>query len=165
MRRIVIALLTISVFLIAKHTENLYAQELAKPEWKYVSLSLGPHGERDEIYYDTKNITQTAEGFTQVRLKYLGLYDDEQEKQKRIERMKRNRELNGFPLDEYDRFAYSVMIIEIDCKKGLRRYPGIIDFDGSDKRIGSQYIEGQRWEEIPVPSVAKIVSDSVCGSK
>jgi hypothetical protein len=164
-RRITPTLLALFVSFIALHSDNLQAQELAKPEWKYIKFSFGPHGEKDEVYYDAKNIVKTTEGFTQVQLKYLGQYDHDEEKQKRLNELKHNRELNGFPLKDYDRFAYSIMIVEFDCKKKLRRYPGILDFDASDKQIGGQYIEELPWEKIPEESLAKIVFDAVCKSK
>ena len=165
MRRSVTTLLTVLVFFVAAHSENPHAQKRAKPEWRYVTRSLGPHGEKDEVYYDAQNIERTAEGFTLVQLKYVWMYDNEQEKQKRLEALKQNRELNEFPLKGYDQFAYSVMIVEFDCKKKLRRYPGIMDFDRSNNRIGGRYIEELPWEKIPDQSMAKMVFDAVCESK
>ncbi|MGE0132215.1 MAG: surface-adhesin E family protein [Blastocatellales bacterium] len=165
MRRFVMIVLLVSCCLIAIPAGDLYAQESAKPEWKYVTFSYGPHGEKDKVFYDTKNVEQTSEGFTQVRLKYLGVHDNEQEKQKRLDALKQNREHNGFSLKDYDRFAYSVMVVEFDCKKKLRRYPCVMDYDGNDKRIGDQCIEELPWQKIPEESLAKIVFDAVCGSK
>lgn len=164
MRGIILNLLAIICFTTANSSDTLYAQVPAKPAWEYVTLSYGPHGEKDEVYYDTKNVKRTPEGFTQVRLKYLGVHGNEQEKQKRLEALKRNRDAFGLPLQDYDRFAYSVMVIEFDCKKKLRRYPCFMDYDGSDKRIGTGCTEELPWEEIPDASIAKKVFDAVCGA-
>jgi hypothetical protein len=141
------------------------AQVAIKHEWKYVGISYGPHGERDEMYYDAGNIEHTPDGFTRAPLKGLGIYQNEEEKQKRFQELMRNREINGFPLKGYDRYAYSVMTVEFDCKKSLRRYPCIADYDESEKRIGGECLEELKWEKIPGESLAKKVFDAVCKAK
>jgi hypothetical protein len=141
---------------------NLYAQMRAKAEWKHIGMVYGPHGEKAEMYDDSENIRQTPEGYKEISLKQIGVYESEQEKQKVLQSLKQNRQANGLPLEAYERYAYTVMLVEFDCKKKLRRYPCILDYDAKGGRIGSKCILELPWEESPEESMAKFVFDVAC---
>src|SRR2546428_2689942 len=112
-----------------------------KSEWKYVTKSEDDN-EVWETYYQTNTIKRKPDSRVEVWLKQVPIAETTEEKQRIIQSTIKNRELNKMPTQGYDKFAYSLMLVEIDCSSKAGRNVSIKDFDETGKLLGADTIEG-----------------------
>lgn len=89
----------------------------------------------------------------QIWMKQRSIYENDAAKKKDHNELITNRQLNGFPLKGYEKYAYSTTLLEIDCAKRLERLPCIKDYDESGKVIGEQCIKGLLFQSVPKQTI------------
>jgi hypothetical protein len=138
------------------------SQNDQKPEWKYVATSEDDN-QIFETYYDSKNTKRTAEGTITVSLKQMPITKTEEQRQRVIHSVIQNRKLNRMSITGYERFAYSLTLIEFDCSKRVGRSVSFRDYDESDKLLGSNALPEQiPFSPVVQGSMVRIVFDAVC---
>jgi uncharacterized protein YuzE len=131
-------------------------QTKLQPEWK----SLGFYYHRNnqvEMFYDPGTIKQVSKRIQQVWIKQIEHYEDEKAKQVGIEELTKNREILGFKLDGYDKYAYSTSLIEFDCSKRTARDSCIVDYDETGKIIGKECSEEMPFAPVRTELTIKLL--------
>ena len=139
---------------------SVRSQNEPKPEWKYAITSEDDH-QVFETYYDSKSVKRTAEGTIRVWLKQVPITKTEEERQRIIRSIIQNRKLNRMSIGGYEKFAYSLILIEFDCSEKVGRSISISDYDETDKLLGSNTLPEQ-IPFAPVGSIARSVLTAVC---
>ena len=137
------------------------SQTESKPEWKYLVTS-EDHNQVWKTYYDVKNIKRKSEGTIEVWLKQVPITKTEEERQRIIRSIIKNRELNEMPIKGYGKFAYSLTLIEFDCSKKVGRRVSIKDYNEAGELLGTDTIEGVPFAPVPEGSMAGVVLEAVC---
>jgi hypothetical protein len=139
---------------------SVSSQTEPKPEWKYVVTSEDDN-QVWETYYDAKSAKRTAEGTIKVWLKQVPITKTEEERQRIIRSIIQNRKLNRMSIGGYEKFAYSLTLIEFDCSEKVGRDVSFSDYNESDKLLGSNTLPEQ-IPFAPVGSIARSVLNAVC---
>lgn len=155
--------LLLIVFLISLSSQSsLSSQTEPKPEWKYVVTSEDDN-QVWETYYDAKSAKRTAEGTIKVWLKQVPITKTEGERQRVISSIIENRKLNRMSITGYEKFGYSLTLIEFDCAKNVGRSVSIRDYNESEKPLSSNTLPEQiPFAPVTEGSMARIVLNAVC---
>jgi len=130
------------------------------PEWKYLTKD-EDDGLEWETYYDVNSIKRTT-GVVTVWLKQLPVFKTEEQKQKLIHSTIENRGLNKMDTKGYEKFAYSQMLVEIDCNGKSGRNVSIKDFDERGTLLGSDTKQGVPFAPVRDGSLAGLLLKAVC---
>jgi hypothetical protein len=142
---------------------SVMSQTESKPEWKYIVTSEDDN-QVWKTYCDLKRIKQTVEGTVEVWLKQVPITKTGKERRKLIHSIIENRTLNKIPINGYEKFAYSLTLIEFDCGKNLARSVSIEDYDETAKLLGSDTIEGVPFAPVREGSATGVILEAVCKS-
>jgi hypothetical protein len=156
------ALLPILFLISLSSVPSVSSQNEPKPEWKYVITSEDDN-QVWETYYDSKSTERTGEGTIKVWLKQVPITKSEKERQRVIHSIIENRKINRMSINGYEKFVYSLTLIEFDCKKKVGRSVSIRDYNESDKVVGSDTLPEQiPFAPVTEGSMARIVLNAVC---
>jgi hypothetical protein len=140
---------------------SVLSQSGAKPEWKYVATA-EDDGEVWKTFYDSKNINRKSNGNVEVWLKQEPVTQTASERQRIVDGLIQNRKMNNMPTKGYDRFAYSLTLVEFDCKKKEGRNPSIRDYNVADELLATQTILDIPFAPVREKSLSRIILDAVC---
>ena len=132
-----------------------------KPDWKDVVTS-EDHNKTWKTYYDASNIERKVGGIVRVWLKQLPVTKTEAEKQRIVNAMIQNRKLNNMSSKGYEKFAYSLTLVEFDCVGRQGRSVAIRDFDQSEKLLGSDAKEDFPFAPVREGSMSEVILEAVC---
>lgn len=132
-----------------------------KPEWKYVATF---EDDRDSFktYYDAANIERQSKGIVRVWLKQIPLTRNETERQRIVNAIIENRKLNNMSVKGYEKFAYSLTLIEFDCSGRKGRSISIKDYDQAEKLLGSDTKDEIPFTHVQEDSLPGMILDAVC---
>ena len=81
----------------------------------------------------------------------------------RRERAVRERKKDGLPVEGYDRWAYELGLMELDCKEATIRQLSVSDYDRNEKLLKSRAI-GENVNSVTRDSIGEAVLNLICGS-
>jgi len=154
-------LLTLSLLCCLPALASLPRYVQAKPEWKYVVTS-----EDDQstwkTYYDAANIEHPSKNIVRVWLKQMPVATTNAEKQRMISAIIENRKDNEMRTDGYEKFAYSLTLVEFDCAGRQGRSMAIKDYDQSEKLLGSDTKDGVPFAPVREHSMSEAIMEAAC---
>ena|SRR5215213_3448360 len=133
----------------------------SEPEWKYVVTSTDDNNTW-KAYYDAANIDRQQAGIVRVWLKQVPITKTKTEKLRIVNRIIENRILNKMSVKGYERYAYSLTLLEIDCPRSQGRSISIKDYDQTDKLLSSDTVQGTPFAPILEMSWPAMIRDAVC---
>lgn len=75
----------------------------------------------------------------------------------------RERKKDGLPIEGYDRWAYELGLMELDCKEVTIRQLSVSDYDRNEKLLKSRAI-GENVNGVTRDSIGEAVLNLICGS-
>ena len=136
-------------------------QDKAKPDWKYL---LSSEDDRDtwKTYYDAANIERLPQGLVRVWLKQIPVTKNDAERQRIVNALIANRKINNMKTEGYDKFAYSLTLVEFDCSGRKGRSIAIKDYDQAQKELSSDAREEAPFAPVPAGSMSAVVMEAAC---
>jgi surface-adhesin protein E len=159
MRSVIATALLLFVTPIAWNAQ-IMGQSKPPQEWRYVTTDT--HENTWKTYLDVKSIRRMPKGIVQLWLKQIPIYSDDEERKKVISGVIQNREYNQMPIRGYEQFAYSLTLIQFNCKKRLARSISIKDYDEAGSLLGSQTLANRSFARVFESSMAGMILGMVC---
>ena len=157
-----LTLLTLSFFLsFWPSLASLPRNPQAKPEWKYVVTS-EDDSSTWKTYYDAVNIEHQANNIVRVWLKQMPVTKTDAEMQRIISAIIANRKVNEMSTSGYEKFAYSLTLVEFDCAGRKGRSTAIKDYDQSEKPLSSDTREDAPFAPVVEHSMSEVVMKAAC---
>ena len=156
--RLLILLLALSF---SSSVAGLSGNFQAKPEWKYVVTS---EDDRNtwKTYYDAANIERQPKNIVRVWLKQMPVTRTDAEMQRIINSIIENRKANEMSTKGYEKFAYSLMLVEFDCAGRRGRSIAIKDVDQAEKPLSSDTREDAPFAPVVEDSVSEVIMEAAC---
>jgi len=132
-----------------------------KPDWKYVITS---EDDRDtwKTYYDAANIERQPKNIVRVWLKQVPVTTSDAEMQHIINAIIENRRVNEMSTKGYEKFAYSLMLVEFDCAGRRGRSIAIKDVDQAEKPLSSDTRDDAPFAPVVEHSVSEVIMEAAC---
>lgn len=131
------------------------------PEWKYVS-TLEDDRDSWKTYYDAANIERHEKGIVGVWLKQTPVTRDDAERQRILKGIIENRKINNMSVKGYEKFAYTLTLVEFDCSGKKARSVSIKDYDDAEKLLGSDTQMGVPFAPVGEHSLPRLILEAVC---
>jgi hypothetical protein len=133
----------------------------APPEWKYL-FTLEDDRDAWKTYYDTANIERQEQGTVRAWLKQIPVTKTDAERRRIVSGIIDNRKLNRMSTEGYDKFAFTLTLIEFDCSGRRGRSIAIKDYDQSGKLLGKDTKEGIPFAPVLKDSSSEVILEAVC---
>ena len=153
--------LTLLILSIVMSLMSLAGPVQTKPDWKYVA-TLEDDRDSWKTYYDAANIERQDKGMVQVWLKQIPLTKDDVERKRIVSGIIQNRKVNHMSVKGYEKFAYTLTLVEFDCAGRKARSTSIKDYDQAEKLLGSDTLVGVPFAPVPEHSMPEIILEAVC---
>ena len=128
-------------------------QTLQSAEWKLIGKDVNDC----KWFYDEANIKRLPEHKAMVWLKRMVT---DEEKKKWIQERTRNKQ----SIEGYDRWAYELGLMELNCSAGTIRQLNVTDYDRDGKYLTSRKIS-ENLNVIGGDSIAELVYKLLCPTK
>lgn len=153
--------LTLLILLIVTSLVSFAGPVQTKPEWKYVA-TLEDDRDSWKTYYDAANIERQNKGIVRVWLKQIPNTRNEAEKQRIVNAIIENRKLNNMDVKGYEKFAYSLTLVETDCSGRKMRSISIKDYDQAEKLLGSDTKADIPFAPVREHSLPGLILEAAC---
>lgn len=157
-----LTLLTLTFFLsLLPSLASLPQNVQAKPEWRYL-LTSEDDSNSWKTYYDAANIEHQPKNIVRVWLKQMPVTTSDAEMQRIVNAIIENRKVNEMSTTGYEKFAYSLTLVEFDCAGRKARSIAIKDYDQAEKLLGSDKREDGRFAPVVEGSMSEVVMKAAC---
>ena len=131
------------------------------PEWKYVA-TLEDDRDSWKTYYDAANLERHDKGIVGVWLKQTPVTRNDAERQRIVSGIIENRKVNNMRVEGYEKFAYTLTLVEFDCSGKKARSISIKDYDQAEKLLGTDTKMDVPFAPVPKHSLPGMILEAVC---